>query len=32
VDDETRDDTLRQMAILAAVFMIGMRLERMLQA
>lgn len=32
VDDETSDDTSRQMTILASVFMTGMRLERMLQA
>jgi transposase len=28
VDDETNDDTARQMTLLAAVFMIGMRLQR----
>jgi transposase len=32
VDDGTRDDTSRQMTILAAVFMASTRLERMLQA
>jgi transposase len=30
VDDETNDDTARQMTLLAAVFMIGMRLQRAL--
>src|SRR3954452_22266345 len=30
VDDETSDDTSREMTILASVFMTGMRLERML--
>jgi transposase len=32
VDDETSDDTSRQVTSLASVFLIGMRLERMLQA
>jgi transposase len=31
VDDETSDDTSRQMTLLASVFMTGMRPERMLQ-
>jgi transposase len=32
VDDEMSPDTSRQMTVLAAVFMIGMRLQRMLQS
>jgi transposase len=32
VDDEMSPDTSRQMTVLASVFMIGMRLERMLQS
>ena len=32
VDDEMSNETLRHMTILAALFMTGMRLERMLQA
>jgi len=32
VDDEMGHETSRQMTVLASVFMIGMRLERMLQA
>ena len=31
VDDEMSHDTSRQMTVLASVFMIGMRLQRMLQ-
>jgi hypothetical protein len=32
VDDEMSHDTSRHMTVLASVFMIGMRLERMLQS
>ena len=32
VDDEMSPDTSRQMTVLAAVFMTGMRLQRMLQS